>query len=45
MLVARSKRTGVLSAELGSLTSDVTISALLPVAVVLPEGYLHLPVG
>lgn len=45
VLIARKKRTGSLSAELGSLKKEVVITALLPVKVILPDDYLHLPVG
>jgi hypothetical protein len=43
--VARKKISGTLSAQIGNLRKEVVITSLLPVRVVLPDDYLHLPVG
>jgi len=44
-ITAEKKMTGSMTARLGSLKKDITISAYLPVAAILPDNYLHLPVG
>ena len=44
-LIADRKMTGTLSASLNNLRKEVTVTSLLPVTIILPNNYLHLPVG
>lgn len=37
--------TGTISAQFDSLRKETSIHSFLPVGVILPNGYLHLPVG
>ncbi len=42
--VSKKKITGTISAEFENIKRNVSITAVLPVSVVLPDNYLHLPV-
>lgn len=45
VLVAKKKKSGSLSAQLGNIKKEILITSFLPVKVILPDDYLHLPVG